>query len=143
MSPRNVNVYRNLIAAIFNHGVRRGVGRFKLAANPATGIEQRREPKPAPLIYFTPEEVEAAARALGAGAHRTAPTGELSADEVERRYQDDLQDAEAVRLAAYTGLRRGELIALRWSDMDWAGADTVTDGRLSEGLSAWDEDVHE
>jgi hypothetical protein len=103
MSPRNVNKHRNLIGAIFNHAVKRGVGRFKLAANPVAGIELRREAKPAPLIFFTPEEIEAVARALTAGAHRDR-SAELnySAEEIERRRCDDEQDAEAVRLAAYT-----------------------------------------
>ena len=34
----------------------------------------------------------------------------------------DAQDAAAVRVSAYTGLRPGELLALRWSDIDWAGS---------------------
>lgn len=34
----------------------------------------------------------------------------------------DAQDGAAVRLSAYTGVRLGELLALRWSDVDWAGS---------------------
>ena len=85
------------------------------------GIQLRREPKPAPLIYFSPEEIEAVARALAEGRHRTEPVG-LGAEERARRQLADAQDAEAVRLAAYTGVRRGELVALRWGDVDWSGA---------------------
>jgi integrase len=44
----------------------------------------------------------------------------------ERRHagqlRSDSQDAAAVRISAYTGLRLGELLALRWSDIDWAGS---------------------
>ncbi len=135
MSARNVNKHRNLVGAIFNHGVKRGVRRFKLTSNPAAGIELRREPKPAPLVYFTPEEVEAVARALAAGAHRDRSTDfSFGAEEVARRKADDAQDAEAVRIAAYTGLRRGELIALRWLDVDWAGAKLTVARAISDGV---------
>lgn len=32
------------------------------------------------------------------------------------------QDGEIIRLAAYTGLRQGELLALRWGAVDWTGS---------------------
>ncbi len=133
MSARNVNKHRNLIAAIFNHGARRATGHFKLEANPTVGIELRREPKPAPLLYFSPEEIEALARALETGVHRTR-VGDGDAAELERRAGQDAQDAEAVRLSAYTGLRRGELVALRWKDIDWAGAKLTVSRALSLGV---------
>jgi integrase len=135
LSARNVNKHRNLIAAIFNHGARRATGRFKLDANPTTGIELRREPKPAPLMYFAPDEIEAVARALGGGVHRRRGA-EISAAEaeLERQAGQDAQDAEAVRLSAYTGLRRGELVALRWKDIDWAGAKLTVSRALSLGV---------
>ena len=34
---------------------------------------------------------------------------------------EDAQDAERVRVAGYAGLRRGELVALRWPDVDFRG----------------------
>ena len=42
----------------------------------------------------------------------------MEADEVRARAFEDAQDGEIVRLAAYAGLRRGELVALRWRDVD-------------------------
>jgi integrase len=53
-------------------------------------------------------------------------TGEFDTfdrDEVEllAAHADDEQDAAIYRVAAYTGLRQGELLALRWSDVDFVG----------------------
>jgi integrase len=53
-------------------------------------------------------------------------TGEFDtfdADEVEllAAHADDPQDAAIYRVAAYSGLRQGELLALRWSDVDFFG----------------------
>jgi integrase len=42
----------------------------------------------------------------------------LSDDELEWRAWEDRQDAEMYRVAAYTGLRMGELLVLRWEDID-------------------------
>jgi integrase len=58
---------------------------------------------------------EVIARALADGSFR-GRSAARSADVV----QLDEQSAEAVRVAAYAGLRLGELLALRWSDVDWA-----------------------
>lgn len=45
----------------------------------------------------------------------------------------DSQDAAAVRISAYTGLRLGELLALRWSDLDWPGSALTVSRALSAG----------
>jgi integrase len=168
MSPRNVNKHRNLVAAIFAHGVKRGSRRLRLKNNPVVGIEARREPRPLPLVYFTPEEVEAVARALEDGLHRQVQThhepncasgtdgvcdcspsyqaagvrfDELAESEAFLRasrtaleVEEDHQDAEAVRLAGYTGLRRGELVALRWRDVRWTDSKLVVSRALSAGV---------
>lgn len=44
-----------------------------------------------------------------------------------------MQDAVAVRLSAYTGLRLGELLALRWSDVDWPGFALTISRAISAG----------
>ena len=36
------------------------------------------------------------------------------------RQEEDRQLADLLRVAAYTGLRRGELVALRWEDVSWS-----------------------
>ena len=54
---------------------------------------------------------------------------------MEARAQEDHQDADAFRLLFYTGLRLGEVLTLRWEDID-------LDGRIlfvRRGLSAGEE----
>jgi integrase len=45
----------------------------------------------------------------------------------------DVQDAVGVRVSAYTGLRLGELLALRWSDVDWSGSALTISRAISAG----------
>jgi integrase len=51
----------------------------------------------------------------------------------EAQLRADLQDAAAVRVSAYTGLRLGELLALRWSDIDWSGSALTISRAISAG----------
>jgi integrase len=55
----------------------------------------------------------------------------VSDDEAAARGCDDAQDAELVRVAAYAGLRRGELVALRWRDVHFAGQKLIVRRALS------------
>ena len=114
--PRTVNRHRQLICAAFNYAMREDT--YGIARNPAAGTTKRREPPPAVLDFYEPEEVEALARAAALGAHRAArPNGVGEPELVARRREDD-QDADLYRIAAYTGLRLGELLALRWEDIN-------------------------
>jgi integrase len=127
--PRTVNKARQLICAIFNYGMR--LSTYALPTNPAKHADRRREPDVAPLAFYSPEQVEALARALADGTHRDPSRPTLSPYEIEARAREDVQDAELIRVAAYAGLRRGELVALRWRDVDFAGRKIIVRRALS------------
>jgi integrase len=119
-APKTVNKYRAVICAAFNYGCKPST--FALPANPAHAADKRREPIPGALVFYTPEDVEAIARALTAGKHRDPSRPAMTSGELAARNADDEQDAQLVRVAAYAGLRLGELLALRWRDVDFAGS---------------------
>jgi integrase len=122
VSARTVNKVRNVIGAAFSYGTRRG----GLPSNPVRSTDKRREAQRPPLEVFTVEEVEQLAQALADGLHRERGR--------DAGVADDLQDAELVRVAAYTGLRQGELRALRWRDV---GENVITVSRaLSAGVES-------
>ncbi len=127
VSPRAVNKTRNIIAAAFNYGMRESA--FGLPSNPALAADVRREPHPGVLLYYSPAEVETIAQALAHGRRR-GPTPARTADQIAV----DEQDGELVRIAAYTGLRLGELLALRWRDVDFDGSVLTISRAMSAGV---------
>ena len=123
VAPRTVNKVRQLVCAIFNYGMRPST--YALAANPAKHADRRAEPQRAVLAFYSPEQVEALAGSFAAGSHRDPSRPALTESEIGARTREDGQDAELIRVAAYAGLRRGELVALHWRDVDFAGRKLV------------------
>ena len=78
--------------------------------------------------------VEALARAASAGAHRGPQPAKLDAEEAQWRAWEDRQDAELYRVAAYTGMRLGELLALRWEDVDLERRRVIVHRAVSAGV---------
>lgn len=129
VAPRTVNKVLQLVCAIFNYGTRAST--YGLPVNPATHADRRAEPERAVLAFYAPEQVEALARSLAAGAHRDASRPALTHGEIEARAHEDVQDAELVRVAAFAGLRRGELVAVHWRDVDFTGRKLIIRRSLS------------
>lgn len=96
LSPRSVVRHLMVTHGIFKHAVRE----HGLARNPASAELVDR-----PSVNYT-------------GDFDTFDADELAA--LARGAADD-QDAALYLAAAYTGLRQGELLALRWKDIDFAG----------------------
>jgi integrase len=131
-SPRTVNKHRQLVCAIYSYGCKDAT--FELPHNPGQAADRRPEPERARLDFYSPEEVEALARALVAGMHRDRNAMSFGDEEAAARAAEDRQDGELVRVAAYAGLRRGELIALRWRDVDFARRKLVVRRAISGGV---------
>jgi len=92
LSPRTINKRLTIMHGVFG----RAMKVWDLRANPAAGIDKVPERRSGDLDVFRPDEI----RQLAAAA-------------------ESEQDAALYRTAAFTGLRFGELAALRWSDVDW------------------------
>jgi hypothetical protein len=139
-SPRTVNKHRNVIAAVFGYGCKPST--YALSVNPAKGADKRREAHPGALVFYSPEEIEAIARALADGRHRDRSAPSVSDHEREALSAEDQQDAEIVRVAAYAGLRQGELLALRWRDVDFAGSALTIARAMSAGVESSTKSGH-
>jgi integrase len=131
-TPRNVNKYRQVLQSMFAYACR--VDTFALAVNPVEKTDKRREPPPAALEYYEIEEVEALARACEQGGHRRSAA--VSEDETAARAAEDRQDADAFRVLFYTGIRLGELLALRWADVELGARTLLVRRNVSAGLEA-------
>jgi len=120
VAPRTVNQHRQLMCAIFDYAIRPST--CGLLTNPAKFADRRREPERGPLAFYTPEQIEALARAMADGAHRDPSAPEVGENEQAAGALDNRRDAE--------------LIALRWSDVDFVGHKLTVRRAISAGVEA-------
>jgi integrase len=128
-SRKTVNKIATQAHAIFEHAV----DHFGLATNVASQVKRLREPKgPKRLDFYSPREVDRLAAAAARGAHRDPSRPAVSDRERALRGEEDQQDAAIYLTAAIAGLRRSELLALLWDDVDFVHSLI----RVHEGYSA-------
>ena len=131
MGPRTVNKHRQVLASVFAHAMRPDT--FGLTVNPVSATDKRREPDDRPIEFYEPEEVIALAAAAREGRHRDPRRPAVTPEEIAERRRADQQDATLFLVAAFTGLRLGELLALRWRHVHFPDAKLVVEASWSAG----------
>ncbi len=119
LSDRTVNKYLTVLHGIFVWAQRR----YRLPSNPVTNVERRPHAKRGNIDVFSREEILALVRAA-----------------------DSKQDGTIYLTAAFTGLRLGELLALRWRDVDFTNSavhvrQSFTNGRVDTPKSGQERTV--
>lgn len=131
LAPRNVNKHRALLCAVFAYAQR--VDSYGLPTNPAAMTNKRREALPAVLEFYEPHEVELLAETIASGTWRK-DRPDLSSEERLMRAEEDARDGDLFRVLFFTGLRLGELRALRWGAVDFEGRVLLVKAALSVGV---------
>lgn len=113
LSPKTVSNQLTFLHGVFRHAMKKGWA----SANPVAAVDRPRNLEEDPDIrYLTQEEVEALLRVV---------------DDPEFA----VVDYPLLLVAVTCGLRQGELIALRWRDIDWAAG--VVRVRRNYTRGAW------
>jgi integrase len=95
-APKSIRNYVGLLHSILDHGLKRGW----CQSNPVAAVDKPRADANHDLRYLTLSELEAIR-----GATPSTPLGRV--------------DRLVFLTAAMTGMRRGEVVAIRWQDIDW------------------------
>ncbi len=101
IAPKTIRNYLGTLGALFNYA--KGPRRRWATSNPCEGIELPAVPEHNGLRYLELDQLDALVTNAQAGPYEAL-------------------DRAMYRTAAMTGLRLGELIALRWRDVDWTAS---------------------
>ena len=129
---RSVNAHRQAITNVFEYATRPDA--FALPVNPARGTDKRREEYSKPPATFTAEQVLALARAARESKHVRGGRRWASPDEDFEQQRSNEQDAAIYIVAGFTGLRQGELRALRWRHVRFEDRTMVVVASMSAGV---------
>jgi integrase len=134
LDPRNVNAHRQALANVFEYACR--ADSFGLAVNPVRAVDKRREDYTKPPDTFTAEQVLALARAAREGKHVNGGRRWASGEEDPEQDRTNRQDAALYIVAGFTGLRQGELRALRWKHVRFADRTLLVVAGMSAGMES-------
>ncbi len=102
--------------AIFQHAVEH----FGLIVNVVAKVKRLRQTYDAARYdFYSPEEIDLIVATAAKGAHRDPSRPAVSDTERALRAEEDQQEAALYLTAALEGLRRSELLALLWEDVDF------------------------
>lgn len=101
LAPKTIRDIVATLSALFNFA--KAPRRRWAAENPCEGVELPAVPDRTEIRFLTLEEVDAAIAHVPQGMYQAI-------------------DKALILTAAMTGLRKGELVALRWRDIDWPAA---------------------
>jgi integrase len=101
LKPKSIRNYIGTLSTLYRFAMH--PKRKWATVNPCDGIELDKVPEYHGIRYLEPEQVEALVRGAQSGPYQAL-------------------DGAMYRTAAMTGLRLGELCALRWRDVDWTAS---------------------